>query len=249
MSAHRVYHAPAFVLHSIDWRETSLIIDLFCQTQGRITAVAKGAKRKGSALRPVLQQFVPLTVSFSGKSEVKTLTDAEWVGGFVPLSGDALMCGFYLNELLLRFLAQADPHPHLFTAYQQALLGLNDSSTTAETEIVLRQFEWALLQEIGLAPSPFFDSEQRAIEPQSRYECWAEKGFTRLFSQSNFEDGLHGAPVVSGSLIAQLAEGRLEDSAAHRHEAKRLMRYLFRHYLAGKTLKTREMMIRLAHLF
>jgi DNA repair protein RecO (recombination protein O) len=99
----RVMEEPAFVLHSIAYKETSLILDVFTRHYGRIALVAKGAKRPHSSLRPVLQQFQPLQIHFTGKLELKTLTKSEWQGGVVPLTGDALLCGFYMNELIVKF--------------------------------------------------------------------------------------------------------------------------------------------------
>ena len=89
-SEYRIAEQPAFVLHSYPYRETSLIIDVLSRDHGRLALVAKGAKRPHSALRGVLQTFQPLALSWSGKSEVRTLTGAEWVGGMLPLTGDAV---------------------------------------------------------------------------------------------------------------------------------------------------------------
>jgi len=95
----RVLDEPAFVLHSIPYKETSLILDVFTRSYGRMALIAKGAKRPHSVLRPVLQRFQPLAVSWTGKSELKTMTRAEWMGGVPPLVGDALLCGFYLKRV------------------------------------------------------------------------------------------------------------------------------------------------------
>ena len=110
----RVTEQPGFVLHSYPYRETSLIIDVLTRDHGRIALVAKGAKRPHSALRGVLQTFQPLSLAWLGKGELRTLTKAEWVGGLRPLEGDALLSGFYLNELLVKFCARDDPHDKLF---------------------------------------------------------------------------------------------------------------------------------------
>ena len=72
---------PGFVLHSHAYRETSLIVDLFLRERGRVSAVAKGARRPTSALRPVLLQFQPIEFRLSGRNELRTLTRAEWQGG------------------------------------------------------------------------------------------------------------------------------------------------------------------------
>src|SRR5690606_4123828 len=105
--------APAFLLHSTPYRETSLVVDLFTRDHGRVAAVAKGAKRPRSALRAVLLQFQPLVATWSGNRELRTLTGAEWTGGLPSPQGDALLCAFYLNELMMRLLPREDPHPAL----------------------------------------------------------------------------------------------------------------------------------------
>ncbi|HEX9180477.1 MAG TPA: recombination protein O N-terminal domain-containing protein, partial [Burkholderiales bacterium] len=72
---------PAFVLHSYPFRETSLVVEAFSRNFGRIGLVAKGARRPKSNLRGLLLAFQPLLVSWSGKTELRTLTRAEWQGG------------------------------------------------------------------------------------------------------------------------------------------------------------------------
>jgi DNA repair protein RecO (recombination protein O) len=134
---HRVIAQPGFVLHSYPYKETSLIVEVFARDYGRVPVVAKGAKRPHSKLRGVLQTFQPLQLSWSGKSEVRTLISAEWVGGLLPVEGSALLCGFYLNELLVKLLARDDPHPVLFDAYMSAL---NQLAHGEPAGIVLRKF-------------------------------------------------------------------------------------------------------------
>ena len=144
----RILAQPGFVLHSYPYKETSLIVDVLTRDHGRIALVAKGAKRPHSTLRGVLQTFQPLSISWSGKSEVRTLTAAEWVGGLLPLEKSALLCGFYLNELLVKLLARDDPHPALFDHYVSTL---NQLAHGEFAPIVLRQFERTLLKETGVA--------------------------------------------------------------------------------------------------
>jgi DNA repair protein RecO (recombination protein O) len=121
----RVTNEAGFVLHAHPYRETSLVLDVFTRDHGRVAMVAKGAKRPHSALRAVLQHFHPIALSWTGRGEVKTLTKAEYVGGMLPLAGDALLSGFYLNELLLRFCPREDAHPALFRHYMVTLTRLS----------------------------------------------------------------------------------------------------------------------------
>ena len=109
----------AFVLHAYPYRETSLIVEALTLEHGRVAMVARGAKRPRSELRGVLQAFQPLCLSWAGAGELKTLTRAEWRGGLPLVTGAALLCGFYLNELLLKMLPREDPHPDLFGDYRR----------------------------------------------------------------------------------------------------------------------------------
>lgn len=142
----RVQHERGYVLHSMAWRETSLLIHVFTQQYGTLSLVAKGAKRPYSTLRAVLSVFQPLRLGWSGANEVKTLTHAECIGLHV-LSGRAMMSVWYMNELLLRLLPREDPHHVLFDAYEQALEHLAHQPRSAS--LALRKFEWILLQETG----------------------------------------------------------------------------------------------------
>src|SRR4051794_10602542 len=149
VATRRISDEPAFVLHRYDWSESSLILEVFTCHHGRIALVAKGAKRPSSNFRPVLLPLQPLHVAFGGEAEIRTLKGAEWVGGQVMPTGDALLSGYYLNELLLRLLARDDPHPQLFDAYASAV-GVLASEHGEALEPALRTFELLMLREIGL---------------------------------------------------------------------------------------------------
>ncbi len=171
----RVADEPAFVLHRYDWSESSLILELFTRRHGRIAAVAKGAKRPSSNFRPVLLPLQPLHVAFSGDAEIRTLKSAEWLGGQAMPSGEALLVGYHLNELLLRLLARDDAHPALFDAYA-ATVGVIAARAADATEPALRAFELLLLREIGLLPTlalqtgtlaPLVDDQAYALKPEA----------------------------------------------------------------------------------
>lgn len=147
-------------------RETSQIVELMTRELGRVAVIAKGARRPRSALRAVLLQFQPLECTLIGQGDLKTLGQAEWVGGCAMPSGQALLWGFYLNELLMRMLMRDDPHPRLFDAYVQAINELGDAGAREET---LRRFEWLLLQESGYAPDLTRDRDGLPLDRRARY--------------------------------------------------------------------------------
>ena len=137
MSRKRVDHEPGYVLHTYAYKETSLIVEAFTRRHGRVALLARGARRPRSAMRGVLLSFHPLRLSWSGSADLANLIGAEWAGGIPLLGGRGLMCGFYVNELLLRLLPRDDPHDGLFEAYADALGGL----AARDVSSVLRGFE------------------------------------------------------------------------------------------------------------
>lgn len=241
-AAERVRDQPAFVLHSQPWRETSLIVEVLTRDHGRIGCIAKGAKRPGSALRGALMGFQPLQIDFSGRHELRTLTAAHWLGGLPVPQGDALLCAFYLNELLVKLLAREDPHPGLFQAYSEALmaLGLNHG-----LEATLRRFEWHLLKEIGYGPELERDVDQRPVMAELRYGLLPGRGLVCAdsagLSLSDPGSGYHGQSLLD------MAQGRYDD-ARTLSDAKRLNRSLLARLLEGQELRTRQILLDLQRL-
>jgi DNA repair protein RecO (recombination protein O) len=228
----RVDHQPAFVLHSYAWRETSLIVETLSRDFGRMAMVARGAKRPTSQFRGILMPFSPLAVSWSGRSELKTLVRAEWQGGLAPLRGDGLLAAFYMNELLVRLLPRADSHPALFASYVQSLAALAGQDTGRER--VLRCFELDLLRDLGVAPSFQYCGDGEPIDPRQWYEVDVQRGLQRSFSPSD-PDRLQGLAVIA------LAKRDLSDPSILA-AVQPLLRRLIGYYLEGKPLNARRVL-------
>jgi DNA repair protein RecO (recombination protein O) len=234
----KVAGQPAFVLHSYPYKETSLIIDLFTRDFGRVALIAKGAKRPHSQLRGVLQTFQPLSSSWVGKSELRTLTDAEWVGGMLPLEKTALLCGFYLNELLVKLLARDDAHPALFDHY---VATLNQLAHNEPAPIVLRKFERALLKETGVSADLTRCTATRApVQADLVYVVDPERG-------PRPERAADPWPRVAGKTLLDMEREDYQD-AATQAQSKQLMRFLLAHHLGGAPLNTRQILIDLSQL-
>ena len=240
----RINNEPGFVLHTYPFKETSVVAEVFTRTHGRVAVIARGARRPASALRGLMQPFTPLLLSWFGKHELKTLHAAEWQGGLVAPQGRGLMCGFYLNELLLRMLARGDPHEALYDRYTETLAllagGRGDDERAVHFERILRRFEKNLLADIGYGAT--FDVEAGShapIEAQVRYVFQPERGALRETDQP-------GCPVTGRTLL-DLAADRFDDPATLA-EAKALMRSLINHTLGAKPLYTRQLLRELTDL-
>lgn len=229
---HRLEEQPAFVLHSYPYRETSLVLEVLSRQHGRVALVARGARRPRSVLRGLLMGFQPLTLSWFGRGELRTLHRAEWQGGQPQLQGKALLCGFYLNELLLNLMARDDPHEQLFDYYQRTLQRL---AHEVDHAAILRCFEKHLLQELGYALLLAQEADTgQAIDPAKSYRYIVDRG--AIADSGNISEGL---PVL-GKTLQDMAADDFGD-AVSAQQSKQLMRMLLNHHLAGKVLHTREL--------
>lgn len=223
---------PAFVLHTYPYRETSLIVEAFTPDFGRVALVARGARRPRSELRGLLQGFQPLLLSWSGQHELKTLLKAEWRGGLPRVGGSALLCGFYLNELLLKLLPHEDAHPQLFADYETALAEL---AAGRDQATILRRFEVRLLAAMGYALPLIREADTGApVVPAARYHYAFDRGPRRTLPEPGMK-----LPLVRGATLLALADQNYPD-AETAAEAKRLMREVLDHYLEQRGVESRR---------
>jgi DNA repair protein RecO (recombination protein O) len=223
---------PAYILHSRQYRESSLLLEGFSREQGRVGLIARGARGAKSRWKSMLQPFRPLLLSWSQRGDLGTLTGAEQVASPPALVGESLFCGLYANELMIRFLYRSDPHPELFEYYQQLLAQL---ATGNQTQPLLRIFEKQLLQSAGFGMQ--LDHEHgtdHAINSEAWYLYEPETGPVRC-DQGNRKD----AGMISGSALLALRAGQIEDH--HLNELKRLMRRLIRNHLGGKPIASQAL--------
>jgi DNA repair protein RecO (recombination protein O) len=236
MSKRRADHQPGYVLHTYPYKETSLIVEAFTRGFGRVALLARGARRPRSAMRGVLLSFHPLRLGWSTSAELGNLISAEWSGALQPLAGRGLMCGFYLNELLLRLLPRDDPHEALFDFYGEALQSLSSGAAQAA---VLRTFEKRLLAELGYAPLLEREAGGAPIDPARRYVYEPERGPMPSKSSSELS--------ISGQTLLDLAADEFARPET-RDEARALLRTLIGERLHGQVLHTRTVLRELTDL-
>ncbi len=243
MSRRRAELEPGFVLHSYPYKETSLIVEALTRHYGRVGLLARGARRARSAVRGTLLAFHPLRLSWTASAELGTLTAAEWSGGQPSLGGLPLMCGFYLNELLLRLLPREDAHEALFDAYASAVARL---ASGADPAGLLRGFELSLLRELGYAPPLDHDpASGLPVQAALRYRYLPERGPVESegAERGRGEDEI----TVSGQTLLDMARDDYS-RAETREESRRLLRRLIVARLSGQTLHTSDMLRELQEL-
>lgn len=243
------------MLHRHDWSENSLILDVFTRQHGRMALVAKGVKRPSSNFRPVLLPLQPLRLSWSGAGEIRTLKGAEWGGGQVMPAGDALLLGYYANELLLRLLAREDAHPRLFDAYAALVHLLGSEASEGMQAAGLRAFELVLLREAGHLPALNCQTQtQRPLQVQDHYILVPEAGLRPAHA-----DDLHPLPGQAWfGLDAALGQAEapwvacIEQlsgwPAAWRAQLRRQLRPLLDYHCGSPGLRTRQLLFELKAL-
>lgn len=215
-----------YVLHTRPYKESSVLVNLLVDGQGRIDCVARLGSGKAS-IKSILQPFQPLLFQLSGRTSLKSLYQVEAASPAIPLSGDVSFAGFYLNELLVRCLSLEHGGEQLFFIYHKTLMLMAAGFSQAQ----LRSFEVELLKELGVMPSLTLDVTQSPIQADLYYRLLSEEGFsTALGAKSNH---------FSGEMLLALDSGQLQESDFR--QAKRLMRQLLSTVLGDKPLKSRAL--------
>ncbi len=228
----------ALVLHQYPYRDSSKLLEVFSREHGRVGMIARGMRGKHNR-QLLLQPFSPLLLSWSGRGELKALTDIESVD-VVPgiLQGQVLISAFYINELLLRLLRRDDPHPELYDYYLQSLAFLRKIPVDHDEniQIVLRLFERYLLNELGYGLTLDYDAQEQDIDAEATYDYVFGLGPV-LPGQSKAGFGF---TIKGGSLLA-LSKGELDLHSAR--DVRGLMRVAIDQQLGGKPLHSRKMLL------
>ena len=211
------------------------MLEVLTAEYGRLSLVARGARRKargGSSGSALLQPFIPLLLSFSGRAELKSLTAKEAAGKLHELRGERLFSAMYVNELLVRLLHRHDPHPQLFAAYTEALQAL---SREDEVDTTLRHFEFKLLDELGYSIDLALDADSgERVQAHLWYHYIPDLG---LVAKADATDPSRSA--YAGADLIVMAGGQFGGSV--RVTAKRLLRQALAGHLGDAPLRSREL--------
>jgi len=222
---------PAYILHYRNYRETSFLVELLTKHAGRISVIARGAKRVKSPMKGLIQPFIPIAAAWRGKGSLPTLQTAETCGKPIGLRDDKLFSGFYLNELLTYILHRHSPCENIFILYENVLQQL---SLAAAAEPVLRKFEKHLLHELGYALQ--FNHEahsENPIEEDKHYLFIPHEGFSAVQSTK-------AQTIFNGKNLLKIAADDFSNADVLR-DAKRLMRFALQPLLGNKMIKSREL--------
>lgn len=233
----RFHEELGFILHKKPYLESSLLVDVLTETQGRINLVARGGRRQQNGHGFLWQSFIPVKISFQGKTELFTATQIEKHTGAISLAGSRLLMGLYLNELLMNVLPKQDPYPEIFHSYFKALTLLEQGVH----EPALRSFEKNLLNELGYGISYHQDVDHNPIHPNRYYQLKALKGFELVKIVDAQEDMDLKQLIFPGQYILNIFNEEWTNESLL--AAKHIMRFLLKPLLNYQSLKTRELFL------
>lgn len=232
----RLDDQPAYVLHARPWRETSLLVEVLTLEHGRLGLLARGVQGpKKQALRAALQplQFIHFDAVMGG--ELAQLRRAESQDVAPRLHGNAMLAGFYVNELVMRLAPRNDPSPELYMAYDllRSRLDVTEGLTWS-----LRCFERDLLEALGVGFDWTCAADGEAVDPAARYQLDPMQGPLRQLSERSSAER---RGLATGAALLALAEDR-PPGAADLASLRLQMRAVLLHHLGGRGLKSWEML-------
>jgi len=232
VSSKRVQNEPAWLLHHRPFRDSSRILDVLSRDHGRLSLVARGSRSARSKLKGILRPFLPLQLSWIIRSDLGTLTGAEMDGAPISLAGDALLSGYYVNELILNLLHRHDPQPEIYSVYRRTISNLKNP---AEVTVSLRRFEMETLSLLGYALNLDHDTQTgRELDPDLRYEYCPGEGPAPAGDRV-------GPMVFTGNELDAVARQEFENPETLRN-AGVLLRNVIAWHLDGKELKSRKVL-------
>lgn len=226
----RVQNEPAWLLHHRDYQDSSRILELLSRDHGRLSVVARGSRSGKSRLKGILRPFLPLQVSWVSRSDLGTLTGAELRAAPISLRGEALLSGYYANELLLHLVHRHDPQPDIFRIYGSTIESL---SSGREVAAKLRTFEMELLRLLGYALNLEHDTDTQApLAASGLYVYRPEYGASPASDAS-------AAMTFSGRELIAIREQDFSRPETLR-SAGRLLRDVIDFHMGGRELKSRR---------
>ena len=224
-----------YLIHHRKYRERSHIVHLFTQEHGRVDGILRQTPPP---------QYQPITLQASGKSELKNFSKLEILNQPIFFFGDAFFSGFYLNEIILRLCPLEEAMPETFEQYHLTLQHLQKLAEHSQADVflrqILRQFEHALLEELGYPLDYAHDSNQQEIIVSQRYQFQLSEGFTPVAHSS--------AATLSGEQILSMVnyeKGR-DFSVEQLQLLAKLYRQMITSLLGDRPLKSRQLWIQSA---
>jgi DNA repair protein RecO (recombination protein O) len=193
------FSSKAILLHSANFRESSLIGTFFTDEYGLIKLVARGARLKKNKLSNIKVPGAIFEIEFGGKGDLKNLYTCEIIDSII-IKESNLKIYLYLNEIIIRTIEPEAPVKSIFKSLISLYKDIQLSESPTERELKLRKFELDLISELGYEFSLTLDSKGKKIKEDLIYEFIPSKGF-QVVNKESLKD------VILGSSILKFNEG------------------------------------------
>lgn len=233
----QVDNQQAYLIHSRKYTDSRILVELLTRDYGRVSGVLRQSSK--SLRQTKVQPFTSLLVSWKGTGSLKTLLHTEALALSQHLVAGNLFCGFYLNELILRCLQPDDSCELIFELYASTISQLEHVTSQPALELLLREFEFRLLGELGYGINFETDIHEATISAK-------EQGFYRFVIGEGFMPVFDGDVSLqwdfSAASLVAMRENKYDVEVLR--AAKRLSRQALRPLLGDKPLKSRELFIK-----
>jgi len=166
----RSFRAEAVVLRHSNWGEADRILTLYTREQGKLRAIAKGARKIRSRKAGHLEPFTHIALQLARTRDLPIVTQVETVNPFMRLHEDLTLTGYasYVLELLDRFTYdQEGGNQLLFQLLTDTLARLCGPD---DVYLVVRYYEMRLLDYLGFRPQLFECANCREpIQPVNQF--------------------------------------------------------------------------------
>ncbi len=170
------YRVDAVVLRHSDWGEADRLLTLFTREQGKVRAIAKGARKIRSRKAGHIEPFTHVTLQLALGRDLAIVTQAETIDAYLPLREDLVRTGYatYVAELLDRFTYEEGENEHLFRLLVDTLGRI---SLAEEPLLAVRYFEIQMLDLAGFRPELFYCVNcGREIQPEDQFFSFNQGG-------------------------------------------------------------------------
>ncbi len=191
------------VIRQADFSETSRVVTFFTRDFGKISVLAKGAKRLKGSFEAAIDLLTQCQIVFLHKStsSLDILTEARLVKRFRFQSHDMNVhySGMYVAELLQLFSEEFDPYPHW---YEAAIQTLKILETCEDFRLPVLRFELYTLQVLGVLPE--FDQCQCGRLVRDDHEQWSLWIHQGVLLCSRCRQSEAASRVLTGQLLVML---------------------------------------------
>ncbi|SHI37931.1 DNA repair protein RecO [Propionispora hippei] len=145
-----IYPVEAVLLAVRDWRDADRLVTLFSKEQGKLTAVAYGARRPSNRLAGSIQPFAYLDLQLQSGTGMEVIKQCEVKNHFRPVREELTSMSYasFLTELVIELCPERQPEPLLF----DILLDAFSLMRTRNPRIVALAAAWKIVEISGYVP-------------------------------------------------------------------------------------------------